>query len=46
VEGDTVHLQAGAGIVYDSVPAAEHEETIVKLRATMRAVEAAIQRAR
>jgi anthranilate synthase component 1 len=44
VEGDTVHLQAGAGIVYDSVPASEHEETIVKLRATKRAVEAAIHR--
>lgn len=44
VECGTVHLQAGAGIVYDSVPASEHEETIAKLRATMRAVEAAIHR--
>ena len=46
VERGVVHLQAGAGIVYDSVPAAEHEETVAKMRATMRAVEAAVQRAR
>jgi anthranilate synthase component 1 len=41
VRGRAVHLQAGAGIVYDSVPVLEYEETITKLKATMRAVEAA-----
>jgi anthranilate synthase component 1 len=43
--GNTVHLQAGAGIVYDSQPTAEYEETIAKLRATMKAVDVAIQNA-
>ena len=38
----TVHLQAGAGIVHDSVPASEYDETLAKLRATMRAVDVAI----
>jgi anthranilate synthase component 1 len=44
VERGRVHLQAGAGIVHDSEPTAEYEETNAKLRATMRAVEAAISR--
>lgn len=34
------YLQAGAGIVYDSVPASEYEETLAKMRGVMRAVEA------
>ena len=42
VRGGSVHLQAGAGIVYDSVPASEYEETVSKMRATLRAVDAAI----
>ena len=42
VRGGTVHLQAGAGIVFDSVPRYEYDETISKLRATMRAVDAAV----
>jgi anthranilate synthase component 1 len=42
VRGRSVFLQAGAGIVFDSVPAAEYEETVSKLRATMRAVDAAV----
>ena len=42
VRDRTVHLQAGAGIVFDSVPRYEYDETISKLRATMRAVDAAI----
>jgi len=42
IRGKQVHLQAGAGIVYDSIPVAEYEETLSKLRATMRAVDAAI----
>jgi anthranilate synthase component 1 len=41
----TVHLQAGAGIVHDSVPASEYEETLAKLRATLRAVDVAIRNA-
>jgi anthranilate synthase component 1 len=38
-----VHLQAGAGIVFDSVPASEYDETVAKLRATMRCVDAALE---
>jgi anthranilate synthase component 1 len=36
-----VHLQAGAGIVLDSVPAAEFEETVAKCAALGRAVDLA-----
>ena len=36
--GDTVTLQAGAGIVYDSVPEKEYEETEAKLGALARAL--------
>lgn len=42
VTGRTVHAQAGAGIVYDSVPSSEYEETVSKMRATLRAVDAAV----
>ena len=35
----TVHLQAGAGIVYDSDPDTEYEETQNKAKALFRAVE-------
>ncbi|MDE2591566.1 MAG: chorismate-binding protein [Actinomycetales bacterium] len=35
------HIQAGAGIVLDSVPESEYEETISKASASMRAVAAA-----
>jgi anthranilate synthase component 1 len=37
----TAHIQAGAGIVYDSVPAREYEETMNKARALLRAIEEA-----
>jgi anthranilate synthase component 1 len=40
-----IYNQSGAGIVFDSVPEREYEETLVKLRATMRAVEVAIANA-
>jgi anthranilate synthase component 1 len=43
VEGGTAHVQAGAGVVIDSVPAAEYEETLSKARATLRAVGARSQ---
>jgi anthranilate synthase component 1 len=39
--GDTIYVQAGAGIVADSDPAAEHQETVNKARAVLRAVEMA-----
>ncbi len=35
--GGQVHVQAGAGIVYDSVPEAEFEETLSKARALIEA---------
>jgi anthranilate synthase component 1 len=37
--GDTIRVQAGAGIVADSVPEAEHEECLNKARAVVRAIE-------
>ncbi|HEU4454613.1 MAG TPA: anthranilate synthase component I [Longimicrobium sp.] len=40
-EGGKAHVQAGAGIVADSDPAAEYEETLNKARALFRAVQAA-----
>jgi anthranilate synthase component I len=39
-EGGRAHVQAGAGVVADSVPAAEYEETLNKARALLRAVQA------
>jgi anthranilate synthase component I len=39
-EGGRAHVQAGAGIVADSVPAAEYEETLSKARALLRAIAA------
>jgi anthranilate synthase component 1 len=41
VAGGALHVQAGAGIVADSDPAAEYEETIAKSNALRRAVELA-----
>lgn len=37
-EGGRAHIQAGAGVVADSVPASEYEETLNKARATLRAL--------
>lgn len=37
-EGGNAHVQAGAGIVSDSVPASEYQETLNKARALLRAV--------
>ena len=39
--GNTIYLQAGAGIVYDSDPTREYHETLNKLKALERAVEIA-----
>jgi anthranilate synthase component I len=38
IKDDTLHIQAGAGIVYDSIPRKEWEETMNKGRAIFRAV--------
>jgi len=38
IKDDTLHIQAGAGIVYDSVPEMEWKETMNKARAVFRAV--------
>ena len=38
---DTIYLQAGAGIVADSVPAEEYNECVNKARAVVGAVEVA-----
>jgi anthranilate synthase component 1 len=37
----TAHVQAGAGIVYDSVPEREHQECLNKAKALMKAIEVA-----
>jgi len=36
--GDSIYVQAGAGVVHDSVPEREYEETLNKARAVLRAV--------
>ncbi len=38
IQGNTLHIQAGAGIVHDSVPEREWDETMNKGRAIFRAV--------
>ncbi len=39
VKDGVAHVQAGGGIVYDSDPAREHQETVNKAQALMRAIE-------
>jgi anthranilate synthase component 1 len=41
VKGRRAFVQAGGGVVADSVPALEYEETLNKARALMRAIELA-----
>lgn len=41
LRGDTAYIQAGAGIVADSVPEREYEETLNKARGLLKAIEAA-----
>jgi anthranilate synthase component 1 len=43
IKDDTLHIQAGAGIVADSVPAREWDETMNKGRAIFRAVAMAVR---
>ena len=38
IKDETLHIQAGAGIVYDSIPQNEWDETMNKARAVFRAV--------
>jgi anthranilate synthase component 1 len=40
-QNGTAHVQAGAGIVYDSAPEREYEETMSKARALLKAIEQA-----
>jgi anthranilate synthase component 1 len=41
LKGQTAYIQAGAGIVADSVPAQEYEETMNKAMGLLRAIEIA-----
>jgi len=43
VKDGVMHVQAGAGIVYDSVPASEQAECINKAKALFRAAEEAVR---
>jgi anthranilate synthase component 1 len=45
VQGDTAYIQAGAGIVADSVPGQEYEETLNKARGLLKAIEITERRA-
>ncbi len=41
--GSKIYIQAGAGIVYDSIPEREYEETVNKAKGMLKAVEMASQ---
>jgi anthranilate synthase component 1 len=41
LQGQTAYIQAGAGIVFDSDPATEYEETVSKARVLLKAIEIA-----
>ncbi|MBX6316739.1 MAG: chorismate-binding protein, partial [Isosphaeraceae bacterium] len=41
LQGQTAYVQAGGGIVYDSVPSEEYEETVNKARGLLKAIEIA-----
>jgi anthranilate synthase component 1 len=43
VKDGQMHVQAGAGVVYDSVPASEYAECVNKARALFRAAEEAVR---
>ena len=45
IQGDIAYVQAGAGIVADSVPANEYQETLNKARGLLRAIEITEKRA-
>ncbi|HEX6963980.1 MAG TPA: anthranilate synthase component I [Lacipirellula sp.] len=46
VQNDKAYVQAGAGIVADSVPAMEYQETLNKARGLLKAIEITQQRAK
>ncbi len=41
LQGKTAYIQAGGGVVYDSVPGDEYEETVNKARGLLKAIEIA-----
>jgi anthranilate synthase component 1 len=41
IRGNTAYIQAGGGVVHDSVPGAEYEETVNKARGLLKAIEIA-----
>ncbi len=41
IQGQTAYIQAGGGVVYDSEPGAEYEETVNKARGLLKAIEIA-----
>lgn len=41
IQGKTAYIQAGGGVVYDSDPASEYEETVNKARGLLKAIEIA-----
>ncbi len=41
IQGKTAYVQAGGGVVYDSDPAAEYQETVDKARGLLKAIEIA-----
>ena len=41
MQGQTAYIQAGAGLVADSVPSAEYQETLSKARGLLKAIEVA-----
>ncbi|WP_165247922.1 anthranilate synthase component I [Paludisphaera soli] len=41
LQGDKAYVQAGGGVVYDSIPSAEFEETVNKARGLLKAIEIA-----
>jgi anthranilate synthase component 1 len=44
IKGDQAYVQVGAGIVADSVPAEEYQETLNKARGLLKAIEITEQR--
>jgi anthranilate synthase component 1 len=44
LKDNTAYVQAGAGIVADSVPAMEYQETLNKARGLLKAIEVTKQR--
>jgi anthranilate synthase component 1 len=44
VQNDVAYVQAGAGLVADSVPTTEYEETLNKARGMLKAIEITLKR--